>query len=139
MPIIIKSWIAIALMLGSANLCITLLHSQFPSIPDQNLSYWLYLASPWALLVLSIRSWYRLYIWRRISNLKAIAHHSMRGSQQMPPKIVKAGLLEYSCGALFCLSVSTIFHLYSIPYFEVAIAITIMISLALRLCRSVVK
>ncbi len=130
----VRIWISILLLL-------TFTYGSWQTITDNasrsGWQYYLYLLSPWLLLLGSIRAWYRCFTWRRMMANKIIAPDLSRGQHKSSRTKHRSNLLEHASIALLLISIAAILKQFGIDnaarYIAVAIGSYIALSVAYRM------
>lgn len=114
----IRHWLAFILIIVSGYCSFVALTWDRIPYGHHDWQYYLYCAAPWILLILSIRAWYRCYLWRRMLQDRQTPPVLSRGKSCNKKSRMGPNILERSCALLFLLSVAAIMKQFSVAYIE---------------------
>ncbi len=114
----IRHWLAFILIIVSGYFTFVAFAQNRLSYGNSDWQYYLYIAAPWILLILSIRAWHRCYLWRRMLQDRQTPPVLSRGKSRNKKSRMGPHILEHSCALLFLLSVAALLKQFSVAHIE---------------------
>ena len=78
--------------------------------------HYLYVAAPWMLLIGSLASWHRCYVWRRMVQDRQSPPVLSRSKYRNHKSKMRPHILEHSCALLFLLAVAALLKQFSVTH-----------------------
>lgn len=113
---IFRAWLSISIM-AFLSWSVTLgLQGRIPDYESAPYTFLFHTAAPWVLILFAIKSWYRVFIWKRMLRSKQAPPVLSRGYTEQTH--YKTNTLVFSIGlqALFLFALSGILNQFSVQY-----------------------
>lgn len=109
-----RVWINIILLLALAYGAYGVLGNADNRYTPAHWPYYLYVASPWLLLVGALKAWYRSFIWRRMVHQRQAIPILSRGEHRIENAIQRPSILEYASIGMVLLALAAILEQFSV-------------------------
>lgn len=127
-----RAWVSIIIMVASAIASIKVLNGAVPAYSYAPFSSVLYSASPWILLIVSIKAWHRSFVWRRMLAKRQSSPALTRGDVSARTRPIRVSMLEHFATLFFLVAVAAILRQFSINSIGWWIALIVFLIFFLR-------
>ena len=124
---ILRAWLSILLM-GLLSWSVWVgLQNRIPAYEYAPVTFFLHMASPWLLVFISVKSWYRVFIWGRMLKARQAPPILSRGREIQKHPQTNSFILAASSKVLLLFALSGIFNQFSVENIGWCIALIALI------------
>lgn len=117
-PMIFRAWLSIIVMTVCAWSVWIGLDGKIPPYEYAPVSFVFHWVTPWLLLILAAKSWYRIFIWGRMLQARQSPPILSRGLSTQAHKQTNTVLLKLTSQALFLFALAGVLNQFSIDHIE---------------------
>lgn len=128
-----RSWLSIAIIAVTSWASLIGLQNAVPSYAYRPIEHILFMCAPWLLFFVSVKAWYRSFIWRRMLASRHVPPVLSRGNVHAKRQSRSTSILEKLCSAFLLLAIAALLNQFGISHIKWWILSLVLIVFLLRL------